>query len=182
MTLIPLWPIRALFTITLLSAGLHAQSTSDTSVNIKSPNGRYAVQFSDPRSDAAGPGRLWGKITVRDSRTGTERMARLANGSRDTAVFEGFSLYEQNPAWSPDGLYFAFWADYCRSEPAVPGGVVCHLHEVHFLSMKQSDCRTGLVLGRYAFAGWAQKAPHTVLEIPEYADSRTNRRSPCAAR
>ena len=149
-------------------------------VTTTSPNGRYSVRFSDKRSDNNDAGDLWGRLTVRDLKTGAERTARVAAGQRGKGVFEGFSPAEQSNAWSPDGLYLAFWDNQCNDEPAVPGGVICHLHEVRFLGMRRwSDCREELELGRYAFAGWVRDQPHTVLEILINEDGQRVPRSPC---
>src|SRR4051812_43797657 len=77
----------------LLTAAPYSAQSRD--LNIKSPNHRYAVRFSDPRSDAADAGRLWGRITVRDLQTGRETTTRVAAGQRGQRNFEGFSRYEQ---------------------------------------------------------------------------------------
>jgi hypothetical protein len=150
---------------------------------IKSPNRRYEVRFTEQRSDAPLVGRLWGKITVRDLTHGTERIAQVANGQRGNGVFEGFGLLEKAQSWSPDGLYLAYWRNYCQDEGSVPGGVVCHLHEVHFLSMKTAPaCREELVLSRYAYGGWDRGQPHSALEILINEAGQEVQRLPCADR
>jgi hypothetical protein len=151
----------------------------NSGVTIKSPNGRYVVRFSEQRSDNVA-GDLWGKVTVRDLRTGRRLIGRVAEGQRGRGVFEGFSPSEQSNAWSPDGLYLAYWDNQCQDEPAVPGGAICHLHEIRFLSLQRpAACREGLVLGRYAFAGWVRDRPHTVLENLVNEDGQSVSRQPC---
>jgi hypothetical protein len=150
---------------------------------VKSPNHRYEVRFSDQRSDSTGVGTLWGKITVRDLKQGTERTARVAEGQRGNGVFQGFGLHESAQAWSPDGLYLAYWDDYCQDEGSVPGGVVCHLHEMHFLRMNAVPaCREELTLSRYAFGGWARGQAHTILEILINEAGQKVQRLPCLDR
>src|SRR5258708_22447877 len=89
---------------------------------LASSNRRYTVRFSGARSDGDGPGKLWGAISVRDRRTGRDTVVRVANGDRGKGNFEAFSLFEDSRAWSPDGLFFAYWDDSCTDKPAVPGG------------------------------------------------------------
>lgn len=149
-------------------------------IRVKSPNRRFEVRFSDPRSDSTEAGKLWGKISVRDVKAGTERTARLAEGARGKGVFEGFGLHENAQAWSPDGLYLAYWDNYCQEEGSVPGGVVCHLHEVHFLNMNTTSACPELVLSRYAFGGWARGEAHNVLEILINEAGQKVKRLPCA--
>jgi hypothetical protein len=173
--------------ITFLAAVLIliiSQATSsqprNNSATTKSPNGRFAVRFLDERSGSGNAGKLWGRVTVRDLQSGIERTVRVAQGQRGRGIFEGFSLYEQSAAWSPDGLYLAYWDDQCQDEPAVPGGAICHLHEICFLSMQRTlGCREELVLSRYAFGGWARGQSHTILEILINEDGQTVPRSPC---
>ena len=147
-----------------------------------SPNRRYEVQFSDPRPAFINErGKLWGTITVRDLRTQTERPARVAAGQAGRGIFEGFSPYETREAWSPDGLYLVYWDDYCMEEGSVPGGIVCHLHEIRFLSMEPDpECREELVLDRYAFGGWAPAQGHTVFETLVNEAGQKVQRRPCA--
>jgi hypothetical protein len=159
------------------------RETPGKMISVKSPNSRYEVRFFDERSDSPAAGGLWGKITVHDLIRGTEQIARVAEGQRGNGIFEGFSLYETAQAWSPDGLYLAYWDNYCQDEGSVPGGVVCHLHEVHFLNMNSvSACREELVLSRYAFGGWARGQPHRVLEILINEAGQKVQRLPCAGR
>jgi hypothetical protein len=159
------------------------RETPGKMISVKSPNRRYEVRFSDQRSDSPIAGKLWGKITVHDLRQGTEQTARVAEGQRGNGIFEGFSLYETAQAWSPDGLYLAYWDNYCQDERSVPGGVVCHLHEVHFLNMNTvSACREELVLSRYAFGGWARGRSHSVLEILINEAGQKVQRLPCVGR
>lgn len=150
----------------------------DNAVNLTSPDHRYVVRLSDARSDGKEAGKLWGTITVRDLHTGHERTARLAAGKRGAGVFEGFSLYEGSGAWSPDGLYIAYYQDSCIDEPGVEGGVVCHLHEIRFLRMTlQPLCRDDLTLDRYGFGGWVRGRAHTLWEIN--AEGRKVKRPLC---
>lgn len=166
--------------ILIISQQANSSQSRGNSVTTKSPNGRFAVRFSDERSDPGSAGKLWGRVTVRDLQTGIERTVRVAQGQRGRGIFEGFSLQEQSGAWSPDGLYLAYWDDQCQDEPSVPGGAICHLHEIRFLSMQRTlGCREELVLGRYAFGGWARGQPHTILEILINEDGQTVPRSPC---
>jgi hypothetical protein len=156
------------------SAPLH-----DDAVKLASPDGRYVVRFSAARSDGKEAGKLWGTITVLDLHTGQERTARVAAGKRGAGVFEGFSLYEGHGAWSPDGLYIAYYQDSCIDEPGVEGGVVCHLHEIRFLRMRRQPlCRDDLTLDRYGFGGWVRGRAHTVWEIN--AEGRRVKRTLCA--
>jgi hypothetical protein len=166
--------------ITVLLSGISGHpAPRHNSVTLKSPNGRYAVRFSDKRSDNSA-GDLWGKVTIRDLRTGRELTGRVAAGQRGQGIFEGFSLAEQSNVWSPDGLYLAYWDNQCQDEPSVPGGAICHLHEIRFLSLQQpARCRDELVLGRYAFAGWVRDQPHTVLESLTNEDGQSVPRPPC---
>jgi hypothetical protein len=71
-------------------------ATSDSSVTEVSPNGRYAVRFSNAQSDDKGAGKLWGTIIVRDLKTGRERTARTANGDRGKGIVESFSEYHDS--------------------------------------------------------------------------------------
>ncbi|PYS59736.1 MAG: hypothetical protein DMF74_20580 [Acidobacteria bacterium] len=160
---------------------LNSFATPDSSITEVSPNGRYAVRFSSERSDDKGADKLWGTIIVRDLRTGRERTSRTANGDRGKGIFEAFDQYDDSRPWSPDGLYLAYWDDYCVAEPGVSGGVVCHLHEIHFLRMNARPlCREELVLDRYAFGGWARGSGHTILEILMNEEGgRKARRFPC---
>lgn len=152
-------------------------------VTTVSPGRRYAVRFSDERSDGNAAGKLWGTMSILDLQAGDERTARVAEGLRGSGVFEGFSRFESSQAWSPDGMYMAYWDGQCQDEPSVPGGVVCHLHEVHFLKMTtDSSCRENLVLSRYAFSGWARGQAHTVLEVLINEDGQKAQRLPCAKR
>ena len=169
-----------IITVVLLGLSGHsAGATPNNSVTIKSPHGRYAVRFSDQRSDNRAQD-LWGTVTIRDLRTGRESNGRVAAGKRGQGIFEGFSLAEQANAWSPDGLYLVYWDNQCQDEPAVPGGVICHLHEIRFLNLRQpAGCRQELVLGRYAFAGWVRDQPHTILESLTNEDGQSVSRSPC---
>jgi hypothetical protein len=158
-------------------------ATSDSSVTEVSPNGRYAVRFSNAQSDDKGAGKLWGTIIVRNLKTGRERTARTGNGDRSKGIFESFSEYDDSIAWSPDGLYLAYWDDYCLDEPDASGGVVCHIHEIHILSMKEDPlCQKEVVLSRYAFGGWARGHGHTILEILINEDGRKAKRLPCVRR
>jgi hypothetical protein len=187
-----MWKFFTLLTATSLALSLGigprtAQSRFRQSrgkvILVKSPNRRYEVRFSDERSDSPAAGKLWRKIIVHDLIRGTERIARVAEGQRGNGVFEGFGLYETTQAWSPDGLYLAYWDNYCQDEGSVPGGVVCHLHEVHFLNMNAlSACGEELVLSRYAFGGWARGQPHSVLEILINEAGEKVQRLPCADR
>jgi len=147
-----------------------------------SPNRRYEVRFSEPRPAFINQrGKLWGTITVRDLRTQKERTARVAAGQAGRDIFEGFSVYETRDQWSPDGLYLVYWDNQCMEEGSVPGGIVCHLHEIHFLGMEpDSTCREELVLGRYTFGGWAPGQAHTVLETLVNEAGQKVQRSPCA--
>jgi hypothetical protein len=182
--------IKVILVLTALILGASGQdrqpdslSTRDDAITIASSNRRYAVRFSDGRSEGNQSGKLWGTITVRDLHTHKERTVRVAEGDRGEGIFEGFSIYEGPDAWSPDGLYLVYWDDYCMNEPAVPGGVVCHLHEIRFLSMKPSPlCREELVLSRYAFGGWYRGRAHTVLEILINEVGQKVKRLPCARR
>jgi hypothetical protein len=141
-------------------------SLSEDAVEVTSPNGRYLVRFSAARSEGKASGKLWGTITVRDLRTGLERIVRSAAGQRGTGVFEGFSLYDQSNAWSPDNLYLAYYQDSCIGEPAVESGVVCHVHEIRFLQLKQKPlCLEEIMLGRYGFGGWVRGRAHALWEI-----------------
>lgn len=170
----------AIFLILIISEHTDSSPQRRFSVTTKSPNGRYVVRFSDERSPGSGAGKLWGRITIRDLHAGTERTARVADGQRDQGIFEGFTLYEQANAWSPDGLYLAYWDDQCQEDSSVPGGAVCHLHEIRFLSIQRlPGCTNELVLSRYAFGGWARGRPHTILEILINDDGQSVRRSPC---
>ena len=163
--------------------GTTPRETPGKVIPVKSPNRRYEVRFSDQRSDSPIAGTLWGKITVHDLIQNTELTARVAEGQRGNGIFEGFSLYETAQAWSPDGLYLAYWDNYCQDEGSVPGGVVCHLHEVHFLNMKTvSACQEELMLSRYAFGGWVRGQAHSVLEILINEAGQKVQRLPCAAR
>jgi len=159
-------------------------ATSDSSVTRVSPNRRYAVRFSRELSNDKGADRLWGTIIVRDLRTGRERTARTANGDRGKGIFESFGEFDDSRPWSPDGLYLAYWDYYCLDEPGAPGGVVCHLHEIHFLRMNARPlCREELVLSRYAFGGWAHGHGHTILEILiNEEDGRKAKKLPCVKR
>lgn len=169
----------------LLSFNASAQTLDNKSGTIRedsltttSPDRRYLVRFSNARSDGEPSGKLWGTIVVRDLRTQRERIVRVAGGQKGKGTFEAFCLYDDSPAWSPDGKYFAYWDDYCSEEAAVPSGVVCFVHEVHFLSVSEEpNCRETLVLSRYAFDGWAPIRGHTVLEMLE--DGKRAKRSPC---
>jgi hypothetical protein len=155
-------------------------SLQDDAVKVTSPDGRYLVRFFAARSDGVEAGKLWGKIAVRDLRTGRERTLRSATGQRGAGVFEGFSLYEDSTAWSPDGLYLAYFEDSCIDEPGVESGVVCHLHEIRFLQLKeQPPCRDELALGRYDFGGWVRGRAHTLWEIN--AEGRKVKRNLCAS-
>jgi hypothetical protein len=159
------------------------RTTSESSVTMVSPNRRYAVRFADERSDGRGAGKLWGTITVRDLSTGKERTARTAEGERSKGIFEGLSQYDDSDAWSPDGFYLAYRDDYCLDEAGVSAGVICHLHEIHILSMKADPtCRAELVLDRYAFGGWMRGRRHTLLEILINKDGQKVKRLPCARR
>jgi WD40-like Beta Propeller Repeat len=178
--------IRPLFLSTAFISGATAQYTQpvsaplhDDAVNMASPDGRYLVRFSTARSDGKEAGKLWGTITVRDLHTRQERTARVAAGKRGAGVFEGFSLYEGSAAWSPDGLYVAYYQDACIDEPGVGGGVVCHLHEIRFLRMRrQTLCPDDLALDRYGFGGWVRGRAHTLWEID--AEGRRVKRTLCA--
>jgi hypothetical protein len=169
-----------------LSPGVEQRTTQRETpgkmISAKSPNSRYEVRFSDQRSDSPLADKLWGKIIVHDLTRGTEQTARAAEGQRGNGIFEGFSLYETAQAWSPDGLYLAYWDNYCQDEGSVPGGVVCHLHEVHFLNVQTMSCPEELVLSRYAFGGWARGQKHTVLEILINEAGQEVQRLPCAGR
>lgn len=157
----------------------NASPKIDDAIEIRSPNRRFIVRFSEPRSDE--PVELWGMITVRDVRDGRERIARVAAGRRGEGTFEGFSPLDLPDAWSPDGLFLAYWDDFCADEPGVKSGVVCHLHEIRFLSMNSLPPDTEeLSLGRYSFGGWA--GPHTVLEILINEDGRKVKRNPARKR
>jgi hypothetical protein len=159
------------------------RATSDASVTMVSPNRRYAVRFADERSDGGGADKLWGTITVRDLSTGRERTARAVEGARSKGIFEAFSQYDDSKPWSPDGFYLAYWDDYCLDEAGVSAGVICHLHEIHLLSMKTDPiCRKELVLDRYAFGGWVRGRHHTLMAILINEDGRKTRRLPCAGR
>lgn len=154
-------------------------ATSDSFVTEISLNGRYAVRFSNTQSDDSGAGKLWRTILVKDLKTGSERTARTADGDRRKGIFEAFSPFEESYAWSPDGLYLAYWDDYCLDEVGASAGVICHLHEIHILSMKADPlCRAELVLSRYAFGGWARGRHHTILEILINEDERKVKKSP----
>lgn len=157
----------------------NASPNRDDSIEIRSPNSRFIIRFSEPRSDVSGE--LWGMITVRDVRDGRERIARRAAGRRGEGNFEGFSPLDLPDTWSPDGLFLAYRDSFCADEPGVNGGVVCHLHEIHFLSMNLLPPDTQeLALGRYAFGGWLW--PHTVLEIPADGEGRQVKRNPARKR
>lgn len=151
-----LFAVAIIFSLTAIN--FDAAASPDSAVTLNSPNHRYAVRFSDPRSDSDDAGRLWGKISVCDLKTGAERTARVASGQRKQGNFEGFSVYDERAAWSPDSLYLAFWVDSCQNEPAVSAGVVCHLHEVHFLSMRENHCDKEWPLRLRRLA--AYKTPH----------------------
>ena len=169
--------------VLILNISQHANSSQsrNNSVTTKSPNGRFAVRFSDERSDPGSAGKLWGRVIVRDLQTGIEKTVRVAQGQRGRGIFEGFSLYEQSGAWSPDGLYLAYWDDQCQDEPSLSGGAICHLHEIRFLSMQRTvGCRAELVLSRYAFGGWASGQPHTILEVLINEEGQTVPRSACS--
>jgi hypothetical protein len=120
---------------------------------------------------------------VRDLKTGKERIARVAEGQRGRGIWEGFTVYEPRDAWSPDGLYLVYWDDRCMDEGSVPGGIVCHLHELRFLSLEpDSACGEELVLGRYTFGGWAPGQSHMVLETLVNEAGEKVQRLPCAHR
>jgi len=162
-------------------AGTQSQKKQVTRL---SPNRHYEVRFSEQRSASVDQaGKLWGTITVRDLKTESERIARVAEGQGGRSIFEGFSLYETREAWSPDGLYLVYWDNHCIEEGSVPEGIVCHLHELRFLSMEpDSACREELVLGRYTFGGWAPGQAHTVLETLVNEAGQKVQRLPCATR
>ncbi len=157
----------------------NAKPNRDEAIEIPSPNRRFIVRFSEPRSDEKG--KLWGMITVRDLRAGRERIARRTAGARGEGNFEGFFPLDLPRAWSPDGLFLAYRDDFCADEPGVKGGVVCHIHEIRFLSMNPlPPDMEDLVLGRYSFAGWT--GHHTVLEILINEDGRKVKRNPVRKR
>jgi len=160
------------------------RANSKLLVTMVSPNGRYAVRFSSEQSNDKGTDKLWGAIIVRDLRTGRERTARIANGDRRKGIFESFGQYDDSLPWSPDGLYLAYWDDYCLDEPGAAARAVCHLHEIHFLRMSARPlCREELVLSRYAFGGWAHGHGHTILEILiNEEDGRKAKKLPCVKR
>jgi hypothetical protein len=178
--------LKSFFILAVLASVAAAQglapgslSLRDDAVEVTSPDGRYAVRFSAARSEGKEPGKLWGTITVRELRTGLERIVRSAAGHRGTGVFEGFSLYDEANAWSPDNLYLAYYDDSCIDEPAVESGVVCHMHEIRFLHVKQKAlCVEEITLGRYGFGGWVRGRAHTVWEIN--AEGRKGKRNLCA--
>ncbi|HVG34846.1 MAG TPA: hypothetical protein VM911_17380 [Pyrinomonadaceae bacterium] len=155
-------------------------SLPNDAVVVTSPDGRYVARFSAARSEGKEDGKLWGSIAVRDLRTGLERILRSAAGQRGKGVFEGFSLYDDANAWSPDNLYLAYYQNSCIDEPAVEGGVVCHVHEIRFLQLKQKPlCVEEITLGRYGFGGWVRGRAHTPWEID--AEGRRVKRNLCAS-
>ena len=174
--------LKTFFLVALIfgfSTGQNASTKPDDTLEIRSPNRRFIVRFSEPQSDE--PGELWGMITVRDVRAGRERIVRRAEGRRGEGNFESFSPLDPPDAWSPDGLFLAYWDDFCADEPAVKGGVVCHIHEIRFLSMNPLPPDTEeLSLGRYSFGGWS--GHHTVLEILVNEDGRKVKRNPVRKR
>src|ERR1044072_2931958 len=92
-------------TAVLILASRHVSSSqSQNSVTTKSPNGRFAVRFSDERSDSGGAGKLWGRVTVRDLRTGVERTVRVAEGQRSKGIFEASVFTSSPPAGAPTGF------------------------------------------------------------------------------
>ena len=81
-------------------------------------------------------------------------------------MFEGFNVYDDSIAWSPDNLYLVYYQNSCIEEPAVESGVVCHLHEIRFLQLRQKPlCLEEITLGRYGFGGWVAGRAHTLWEV-----------------
>ncbi len=151
-------------------------------VQLKSPNGRFLVRFSQARSDGDNVGKLWGKITIQDLTKGEERWVLSAEGSRGDDPFQAFSIYDDTEAWSPDGLYLAYWDDACINESAVEGGVVCHSHSIRFLAMDATQvCAKELILDRYGFGGWVKGRAHTLWEVVTKDDGSNGsvKRNPC---
>jgi hypothetical protein len=149
-------------------------SAADTSTRLilPSPNGRFEALF-ETMGKRGQPDQLWNALSARDVGTGETGTRRIAAGARAAGtIFEIFLPFgsddapDDTEAWSPDGNYLAYWDDFCIEEPNVPGGVVCHSHEIHFLRML--PVRAGdreLVLSRYEFGGWVRGQPHTVLQL-----------------
>jgi hypothetical protein len=151
---------------TLLLIVTAAPASDPDRVDVYGPGHRYVVRFAEPRSDGDEPGRLFGVVSVLDTRTGRWRTVRTADGRRGDGIFEGFSIYDDLPAWSPDGRYLAYWDDYCVDEPAVAGGVVCHTHDVHVLELDRAGSAADeVVLGRYEFGGWVAGRPHSLWQL-----------------
>ena len=170
--------LTMLLLVIFLTGGLpplHAAPRGTETMTCRSPNRRFVVHFSQPRSE--GPDALWGLVSVRDLRSGQARIVRRAAGRRGAGHFEGFQPLDRPDAWSPDGLFLAYTNAFCTDAPEAPGGIVCHLHDIRVLSVRPLPPHTAtLSLGRYAFGGW--KRPHTVLEILVNGDGRSVPRNP----
>jgi len=161
-----------------LSAQDEARPNNPVS-QIQSPNGRYQVEFSQPRTAATNSGsRLWAAITVRDLQTGAQRTAHVAEGQRGSGdTWQAFSPFEDEHAWSPDGLYVAYLNCGCLDQAGVPGfDAVCH-NDIVFLAMVPPPSNSHeLALGTVQFGGWASGHPHTVIEIDAARSDGTNHR------
>jgi hypothetical protein len=151
----------------LATAQLEAGTPSPV-LQIRSPDGRFEVQFSQPRTAATeSDSGLWSVITVRDLRTGNQRTAHVAEGDRGSQdPWQGFRPYEGEGAWSPDNLYVAYLSCGCMDQEGVPEfDAVCH-NDIRFLPMLPPPSnRRELALSVIEFGGWTSGRPHTVFEI-----------------
>lgn len=67
--------------------------TPPPALTVRSPKGRFLVQFSEPRTVAREPSdALWSVVTVRDLEAGTVRVAHSATGRRGSGdSWRGFA-------------------------------------------------------------------------------------------
>lgn len=142
--------------------------TPPPALTVRSPKGRFLVQFSEPRTVAREPSdALWSVVTVRDLEAGTVRVAHSATGRRGSGdSWQGFRAWEGREPWSPDGLYLVYVSCGCLDQEGFEDfDAVCH-DELAFLPMLPPPSgRHELALGQLAFGGWVPNRRHTLFEI-----------------